>query len=382
MKLSGSVHDPETAFRPVADEPVGCKRLCVDSSGYYETFNQLHVRLVDQPIERITQSGVVACGREYALDALVLATGFHAVTGTLMRYCRPGRHGGYALAAAILEGDSSIPLCVRDALAPVVRQLQTPRHRQPPAYANQPNPPRAPQITSCRQQVARLDQGNPIGFKSTSMPLGRAAKRPRSAPRTALRSWSLIAARGLSDLDFAHHMHQRTRGKNENEIGEIQRLLDVVRHEHGGQPRAFDDPARSARIAARAADRARRRVRRAAAVGLAARARASEARRARPSEARPENARDAGRGRAPRTSAARSASGRLGAASRTLSSTLRQGSRRGSWKAIATGLCGARTDALEWRRDRRGSHQRRLAAAGWPNQRAVSPSWTRTKDRR
>ena len=31
----------------------------------------------------------------------------------------------YALAAAILEGDSSIPLCVRDALAPIVRQLQT-----------------------------------------------------------------------------------------------------------------------------------------------------------------------------------------------------------------------------------------------------------------
>src|SRR6202522_2741787 len=36
-----------------------------------------------------------------------------------------GPKGAYALAAAILEGDSSIPLCVRDALAPIVRQLQT-----------------------------------------------------------------------------------------------------------------------------------------------------------------------------------------------------------------------------------------------------------------
>ena len=35
-----------------------------------------------------------------------------------------GSNGAYALAAAILEGDSSIPLCVRDALAPIIRELQ------------------------------------------------------------------------------------------------------------------------------------------------------------------------------------------------------------------------------------------------------------------
>ena len=35
-----------------------------------------------------------------------------------------GSNGAYALAAAILEGDSSIPLCVRDALAPTIRELQ------------------------------------------------------------------------------------------------------------------------------------------------------------------------------------------------------------------------------------------------------------------
>jgi cation diffusion facilitator CzcD-associated flavoprotein CzcO len=95
-KIRATVHDPETALRLSPRQTIGCKRLCVDSSGYYETFNQLHVRLVDvndQPIERITPRGVVAGGREYALEALVLATGFDAVTGTLVRLVLKGRGG-------------------------------------------------------------------------------------------------------------------------------------------------------------------------------------------------------------------------------------------------------------------------------------------------
>ena len=36
-----------------------------------------------------------------------------------------GPNGAYALAVAISGGDSSIPLCVLDALTPIVRQLQT-----------------------------------------------------------------------------------------------------------------------------------------------------------------------------------------------------------------------------------------------------------------
>ncbi len=73
-KIRATVHDPETAFRLSPTQTIGCKRLCVDSGGYYETFNQPHVRLVDvndQPIERITPRGVEAGGREYGLDALV-----------------------------------------------------------------------------------------------------------------------------------------------------------------------------------------------------------------------------------------------------------------------------------------------------------------------
>jgi transposase len=35
-----------------------------------------------------------------------------------------GSNGAYALAAASLEGGSAIPLCVREALAPIIRELQ------------------------------------------------------------------------------------------------------------------------------------------------------------------------------------------------------------------------------------------------------------------
>jgi cation diffusion facilitator CzcD-associated flavoprotein CzcO len=95
-KIRSTVKDPETARRLSPKQTIGCKRLCVDSDDYYETFNQPHVRLVDardQPIERITPRGVVAGGREHALDALVLATGFDAVTGTLTRLTLKGRGG-------------------------------------------------------------------------------------------------------------------------------------------------------------------------------------------------------------------------------------------------------------------------------------------------
>ena len=95
-KIRATVHDPQTARRLSPSQPIGCKRLCVDSGGYYETFNRPNVQLVDvneAPLERITPRGVVAGGREHPLDALVLATGFDAVTGTLMRMKLHGRDG-------------------------------------------------------------------------------------------------------------------------------------------------------------------------------------------------------------------------------------------------------------------------------------------------
>ena len=70
---------------------------CAWTRGYYETFNRPNVRLVD--VSRAPDrapSRRAACapaGASYEFDALVLATGFDAVTGTLMRLDLRGRGG-------------------------------------------------------------------------------------------------------------------------------------------------------------------------------------------------------------------------------------------------------------------------------------------------
>jgi len=94
-KIREAVNDRAMAALLSPHQPIGCKRLCV-ADGYYETFNRSNVRLVDvsgQPIEAITPTGMPAGGQEHAFDALVLATGFDAVTGTLMRLDLRGRGG-------------------------------------------------------------------------------------------------------------------------------------------------------------------------------------------------------------------------------------------------------------------------------------------------
>ena len=86
-KIRATVQDPNTAALLSPTHTIGCKRLCVDS-GYYETFNRPNVRLVDvstQPIERIDAQGLVTGGQHHGFDALVLATGFDAMTGTMLQ---------------------------------------------------------------------------------------------------------------------------------------------------------------------------------------------------------------------------------------------------------------------------------------------------------
>jgi cyclohexanone monooxygenase len=68
------------------NHPIGTKRICVDTD-YYGTYNRPNVRLVDArstPINEITAQGVRAGDTEYALDAIVFATGFDAMTGALL----------------------------------------------------------------------------------------------------------------------------------------------------------------------------------------------------------------------------------------------------------------------------------------------------------
>jgi cation diffusion facilitator CzcD-associated flavoprotein CzcO len=65
----------------------GTKRLC-SGTGYYETFNRENVSLVDvrqAPIERITPTGLATSEAEYELDVIIFATGFDAMTGSMLK---------------------------------------------------------------------------------------------------------------------------------------------------------------------------------------------------------------------------------------------------------------------------------------------------------
>jgi cyclohexanone monooxygenase len=95
-KIRAIVKDPElaAALTPT-DYPLGTKRLCVDTD-YYATFNRDNVILVDlrkTPIEAITPQGVRTTAGEYAVDSLVFATGFDAMTGALLKIDIRGRAG-------------------------------------------------------------------------------------------------------------------------------------------------------------------------------------------------------------------------------------------------------------------------------------------------
>jgi cation diffusion facilitator CzcD-associated flavoprotein CzcO len=94
-KIREIVDDPSVAELLCPDNVIGCKRLCLDTD-YYQTFNRDNVRLVDvrtTPIETITCDGVQVAGDVHKIDALVLATGFDAMTGALTRIDIRGRGG-------------------------------------------------------------------------------------------------------------------------------------------------------------------------------------------------------------------------------------------------------------------------------------------------
>ena len=98
-RIRSRVNDPDVAERLCpASHPFASKRLCVDI-GYYETYNRDNVELVDvnaTPIEAVVAGGVRTSAQAYPADALVLATGFDAMTGSLARIDIRGK-GGQAL---------------------------------------------------------------------------------------------------------------------------------------------------------------------------------------------------------------------------------------------------------------------------------------------
>lgn len=101
-KIAAIVKDPETARRLTpTDHPYGSKRPPIDSD-YFETFNRPNVRLVDlreTPLVEITETGPRTTATVHPVDILVFATGFDAMTGSLLRMDIRGK-GGRRLADA------------------------------------------------------------------------------------------------------------------------------------------------------------------------------------------------------------------------------------------------------------------------------------------
>ena len=95
-KIRSRVKDPGVAaLLCPKDHPYGTKRPPLEVD-YYETYNRDNVRLVDlhrTPIEAITPQGIRTTEGEYEFDSIVLATGFDASTGPLLRMNVRGRGG-------------------------------------------------------------------------------------------------------------------------------------------------------------------------------------------------------------------------------------------------------------------------------------------------
>jgi cation diffusion facilitator CzcD-associated flavoprotein CzcO len=86
-KIGEIVSDPAIAAKLTPTHVIGCKRLCL-GTGYYETYNRENVTLVDlrsDLLETVTPTGIRAGGVDHELDCIVYATGFDAMTGSLLK---------------------------------------------------------------------------------------------------------------------------------------------------------------------------------------------------------------------------------------------------------------------------------------------------------
>ncbi|WP_237166002.1 flavin-containing monooxygenase [Mycolicibacterium peregrinum] len=109
QKVRAVIDDPAVADVLIPkDHPIGAKRICTDDN-YFQTFNRDNVSLVNlraTPIERIDRSGIDTTDAHYDVDALVLATGFDAMTGSVQKLNVVGR-GGRTLNEAWAEGPAT-----------------------------------------------------------------------------------------------------------------------------------------------------------------------------------------------------------------------------------------------------------------------------------
>jgi cyclohexanone monooxygenase len=94
-KIREIVQDPHTAADLCPDYPIGTKRPCLDTS-YYDTYNRPNVHLINlqrEPLLEVTERGVRTAAAEYTFAAIVYATGFDALTGSLTNVDIRGKGG-------------------------------------------------------------------------------------------------------------------------------------------------------------------------------------------------------------------------------------------------------------------------------------------------
>ena len=94
-KIRAIVKDPAVADKLMPDHFVMTKRPILEN-GYWEAYNRDNVTLVDlreDPIERFTETSVVTRSGEHPIDVLVLATGYDAISGSMLRLNPRGRDG-------------------------------------------------------------------------------------------------------------------------------------------------------------------------------------------------------------------------------------------------------------------------------------------------
>ena len=94
-KIHQIVADQQVADDLSPEYPVGTKRPCLDT-GYYETYNRPNVHLINihrEPLVEVTERGIRTAAKDYEFDAIVYATGFDAMTGSLTNIDIRGRDG-------------------------------------------------------------------------------------------------------------------------------------------------------------------------------------------------------------------------------------------------------------------------------------------------
>ena len=95
-KIRQRVKDPVKAEKLIPKSHTFGTKRCPGEKNFYEIFNLPHVDIVDlreTPITRITPEGIQVGDELHELDVIIYATGFHSVTGELMRIDIRGEGG-------------------------------------------------------------------------------------------------------------------------------------------------------------------------------------------------------------------------------------------------------------------------------------------------